>query len=76
METKRNAHFRGSGGQKVVNLLIRLDGASEVLCAADLGLDKVITMDGGGDSSGGHSGGHELQEGHLNARMSDAMAFT
>jgi len=36
------------------------DGTGEILCTTNLGFDKVITMDGSGDSSGGHSSRHEL----------------
>jgi hypothetical protein len=57
---------RGSG-QEVVHLLVDVDGASKVLNTANLGLDKVVAVNGGRDSRGVHAGGHELQERHLSS---------
>ena len=56
----------GSGsGKEVVDLLVDLDGTSKILGTADLSLDKVVTVDGGGDSNVGETSRHELKEGHL-----------
>ena len=38
------------GGQEVVHLAVHVLGAGQVLVALNLGLDQVITVDGGGDS--------------------------
>ena len=51
--------------QEIVDLLVDADGASEVLLAADLGLDQVVAVDGGGISHLIHASRHELQDGHL-----------
>ncbi|KAF8954574.1 hypothetical protein BDZ97DRAFT_1864540, partial [Flammula alnicola] len=61
--------FCGSSCQEVVDLLVDRDGASEILDAANLGLDQVVTVDGGGDGGGVHSSGHELEQGHLGSSI-------
>lgn len=59
------AVFGGGGGKEVVDLLVDSVGASEILDTADLSLDEMVAVDGGGDGGGVHSGGHELEQGHL-----------
>lgn len=53
------------GGEEVVDLLVDADGAIQILLTTDLGLDQVVAVDGGGVCHGGHTGGHELEDGHL-----------
>lgn len=53
------------GGKEVVDLLVDVDGTVKILGATDLGLDQMVTVDGGRVSDGGHAGGHELEDGHL-----------
>ena len=36
--------------EEIVDLLVQLLGPRQVLVALNLGLDQVITVDGGGDS--------------------------
>lgn len=62
-ETK--AILGGSGGKEVVDLLVDVDGTLEILDSANLGLNQVITVDGGGDSGRVHTSGHKLEQGHL-----------
>lgn len=59
------AVFSGGGSQKVVNLLVDVDSALKILDATDLCLDQVVAVDGCGDGGGVHTGGHELEDGHL-----------
>ena len=58
-------HLRSSGRQKVIHLLVDVDRPLEILDTADLGLDKMVTVDGGRNGSGVHASGHELEDGHL-----------
>ena len=53
------------GGQEVVDLLVDLVGAGQILLTADLGLDEMVTVDGGGSGDGRKTGRHELEDGHL-----------
>ena len=56
----------GAGaGEEVVDLLVDVDGALEIFCTANLGLDQVVAVDGGGVGHRGHAGRHELEDGHL-----------
>jgi hypothetical protein len=52
-------------GQEVVDLLVDIIGAGEILCAADLGLDKMVAVHRRRRLDLGHAGRHELQDGHL-----------
>ena len=63
--TRKTTHLRSRGSQKVINLLVDVDSACQILDAANLGLDEMVTVDGGGDGGGVHARGHELQKGHL-----------
>ena len=60
-----DAYLGRSRSQKVVNLLVCLDRALEILNTANLGLNQVVTVHGGRNSRGVHAGGHELQNSHL-----------
>ena len=53
------------GAKEVVDLLVDVVGASQILLATNLGLNQVVAVDGGGSSDAGHAGAHELEEGHL-----------
>lgn len=53
------------GGQKVVDLLVDVLGAGQVLGAAELGLDQVVAVHGRGHGDRGQTGRHELEQGHL-----------
>ena len=53
------------GGQEVVDFLVDLVGAGQILLAADLSLDEMVAVDSGRGSNGGHSSRHELEDGHL-----------
>lgn len=53
------------GGQEVVDFLVDLVCAGQILLTADLSLDKMVTVYGGGGSNGGHACRHELEDGHL-----------
>ena len=60
-------HLRSSGRQKVIHLLVDVDGPLEILNTANLSLDKVVAVDGGGDRGGVHACRHELENSHLEA---------
>ena len=51
--------------QEVVNLLVDVVGASQILLATNLGLNQVVAVDGGRGGNAGHAGAHELEESHL-----------
>lgn len=51
--------------QEVVDLLVDVNGASQILLVTDLGLNQVVAVDGGGGRDGGHASRHELEDGHL-----------
>lgn len=53
------------GAQEVVDLPVDVVGAGQVLLATDLGLNQVVTVDGGRSGDAGHAGAHELEDGHL-----------
>ena len=53
------------GGQEVVDLLVDVVGAGQILLTTNLGLDEMVAVDGGGSGNRGHAGGHELEDGHL-----------
>ena len=46
-----NSVLGAGGGQEVVHLAVDVLGAGQVLVALNLGLDQVITVDGGGNSN-------------------------
>lgn len=60
-----NVVLGGSGGKEVVDLLVDVVGTGKILLTSNLGLNQVITVDGGGGLDTLHVGGHELQNGHL-----------
>lgn len=60
-----NVVLGASRGQEVVDLLVDIDSASQILGATGLGLNQMITVDGGRVGDGVHAGGHELEDGHL-----------
>jgi hypothetical protein len=51
--------------QEVVDLLVGLVGASQILLATNLGLNQVVAVDGGRSGNAGHAGAHELEKSHL-----------
>lgn len=53
------------GAKEVIDLLVDVVGASQILLATNLGLNQVVAVDGGGSGDAGHAGAHELEEGHL-----------
>ncbi len=53
-------YFCGRGREEVVDLLVDVDGASQVLLAADLSLNEMVAMDGRRDGRCWHASGHEL----------------
>jgi hypothetical protein len=57
---KKLADLGGSGSKEVINLLVDADCASQILYAANLSLDKVITVHGSWDRGCGHPCRHEL----------------
>ena len=57
---KMDSHLGGGGTQKVINLLINVNGALKIGNTANLGLNQVVTVNGSGDGSAIHSSGHEL----------------
>lgn len=62
---EKSAYLGGGGGQEVVDLSVDVVGSGQILDTTNLGLDQVITVDGGGDSSLGETGRHELKDSHL-----------
>ena len=58
-------HLGSRRGQEVVDLLVDVDGTRQILHTANLGLNQVVAVHGGRDSSGVHARRHELEEGHL-----------
>lgn len=59
----------GCGGQKVVDFPVDVNGTGQILNTADLSLDEMVAVDSGGDGSGVHTSGHELEEGHLGNKL-------
>jgi hypothetical protein len=51
--------------QEVVDFLVDVLSAGQILLSTDLSLDKMVTVDGGGSSNGGHASRHELEDSHL-----------
>ncbi len=60
-----HAVLSSGGGKEVVHLGVLVLSDGEILLALDLGLNEVIAVDGGGDSSLGETRGNELKDGHL-----------
>ena len=63
------SHLCGRSTQKVVNLPVNVDGSLKVRDTANLSLNQVVTVNGGGDGCAIHSSGHELQDSHLDERI-------
>lgn len=60
-----NVVLGARGGKEVVNLLVDVLSSCKILLTTNLGLNQVVTVDGGGGSDRGHTCRHELQNGHL-----------
>src|SRR5688572_1250041 len=60
-----NAVFIGNRGKKIIYLPVCLDRQLEVFFGTHFSLDKVITMDCGGNSNFITSAGHKLEQSHL-----------
>jgi hypothetical protein len=60
-----NVVFRARCRQEVVDFLVDVLGAGQILLSANLGLDEMVTVDSGGSRNRGHAGRHELEDGHL-----------
>ena len=60
-----DSYFGRGSGQKVINLPVQGDGASQVLGATDLCLNQMVAVDCSRDGNGINTGGHELEESHL-----------
>lgn len=60
-----NSVFGTSSSQEVVDLLVDIDGSSEIFDTSDLGLDQMITVHRGWDGGLRKTGRHELENGHL-----------
>ena len=60
-----NAVLGGRGREEVVDLLVDVLCAGEVLDALDLGLNQVVAVDGRRNSRLRHAGRHELEKSHL-----------
>ena len=50
-----NTYFRGSRCQKVVNLLVDINGTGQILDTPDLGLNQMVAMHGGRNRGGVHA---------------------
>ena len=64
-EYKMHTYLSRGSCQKVVNLLVKILRALQILHTTGLSFDKMVTVDSGGNSSGVHAGRHELENGHL-----------
>ena len=62
---KLTANLGCCGGKEVVDLLVEVLCARQVLNTANLGLNQVVTVHGRGDSGCVHASRHELEESHL-----------
>jgi hypothetical protein len=51
--------------QEVVDFLVDVLSAGQILLSANLSLDKMVTVDGGGSRNRRHAGRHELEDSHL-----------
>lgn len=60
-----NSVLGSASSEEIVNLLVDVNSSSEILDSTGLGLDQVITVNGGGDGDSGESSRHELKESHL-----------
>ena len=59
------SYLRSRSAQKVINLSVGINGALKIGDTANLGLNQVVAVNGSRDGSPIHSGGHELQDRHL-----------
>jgi len=62
-----NVVLAGSSGKEVVDFLVDIIGTRKILVTTNLGLDQVVTVDGGGSGDGRHTSRHELKDGHLSS---------
>eukprot|EP00053_Salpingoeca_punica_P020385 m.211399 g.211399 ORF g.211399 m.211399 type:complete len:843 (+) comp18318_c0_seq1:197-2725(+) len=60
-----NAVLGRGGGQEVVDLLVLLVGAGQILGRAELGLDQMVAVHRAGHSNARQARGDELQHSHL-----------
>lgn len=60
-----NVVLGSGGGKEIVDLLVDVNGTGQILGAADLSLNQMVTVDGGGGGNRGHTSRHELENGHL-----------
>ena len=65
-------YLGGGSRQKVVNLPVDVDSTGQILDTANLSLDKVVAVDGSGDSSGVHTRRHELEDNYRDFSKLDA----
>ena len=63
-------HLRRRGREEVVDLFVNVLRTREILNTANLGLDQVVAVNRGRDSSGVHFCRHKLQKSHLIAKVS------
>ena len=62
-----NVVLASGTGKEVVNFPVDVIGTGKILLTTNLGLNQVVTVDGGRGSDGGHASGHELQNSHLSS---------
>ena len=56
----------GTGScQEVVDLLVDVDSAGEILLSSNLSLDEMVAVDGSGNSGLRQTSRHELEDSHL-----------
>ena len=60
-----NVVLGARGAQEVVHLLVDRVCSFKILLATNLGLDKMVAVDGRGSCNAWHAGAHELQDSHL-----------
>lgn len=58
-------YLGSSGSQEVVDLLVDVNRTCQILHTADLGLNQVVAVDGGGDGCRVHTSRHKLKQSHL-----------
>lgn len=68
-------YLGGGSRQKVVNFPVDVDSTGQILDTANLGLDKMVAVDGGGDGCSVHARRHELENSHLNEWEDDVKTF-
>lgn len=61
----RETNLGSRSSEEIVDLLVDIDSAGEILGSANLGFDKVIAVHRRRDRGRRHAGRHELEQGHL-----------